>query len=178
VWRDSGALPDDLVFRVKYLGGDMPTFALNFSRPGSQVAAQYYNFLRLGFDGYRRVQQASQDVALHMSGQIAAMGPFELLTDGSELPVFAFRLRGPASYTVFDLSERLRQRGWLVPAYTFPADLQDVAVLRIVVRNGFSLDLARLFLADLRTQVEILAAHPGTPVPLVPDGAARGGFAH
>jgi glutamate decarboxylase len=178
VWRDATALPDDLVFRVNYLGGDMPTFALNFSRPGSQVAAQYYNFLRLGFDGYRRVQQASQDTALHMSGQIAAMGPFELLTDGSELPVFAFRLRGPASYTVFDLSERLRQRGWLVPAYTFPADLQDVAVLRVVVRNGFSLDLARLFLADLRTQAEILAAHPGRPVPLVPDGAARGGFAH
>ena len=178
VWRDSGALPDDLIFRVNYLGGDMPTFALNFSRPGSQVAAQYYNFLRLGFDGYRRVQQASQDVAMHMSSQIAAMGPFELLTDGSELPVFAFRLRGAASYTVFDLSERLRQRGWLVPAYTFPADLQDVAVLRIVVRNGFSMDLAGEFLADLRTQVDVLAAHPGPPVPLLPEGSARGGFAH
>ena len=178
VWRDSGALPDDLVFRVKYLGGDMPTFALNFSRPGSQVAAQYYNFLRLGFDGYRRVQQASQDVAMHMSSQIAAMGPFELLTDGSELPVFAFRLRGAASYTVFDLTERLRQRGWLVPAYTFPADLQDVAVLRIVVRNGFSMDLAGEFLADLRMQAELLAAHPGPPVPLFPAGSARGGFAH
>jgi glutamate decarboxylase len=177
VWRDSGALPDDLVFRVNYLGGDMPTFALNFSRPGSQVAAQYYNFLRLGFDGYRRVQQASQDVAMHMSSQVAAMGPFELLTDGSDLPVFAFRLRGPASYTVFDLSERLRQRGWLVPAYTFPADLQDVAVLRIVVRNGFSMDLADLFLADLRMQAEILA-HSGPPVPLYPEGSARGGFAH
>jgi glutamate decarboxylase len=177
VWRDSGALPDDLVFRVNYLGGDMPTFALNFSRPGSQVAAQYYNFLRLGFDGYRRVQQASQDVAMHMSSQVAAMGPFELLTDGGDLPVFAFRLRGPASYTVFDLSERLRQRGWLVPAYTFPADLQDVAVLRIVVRNGFSMDLADLFLADLRMQAEILA-HSGPPVPLYPEGSVRGGFAH
>jgi glutamate decarboxylase len=178
VWRDSAALPDDLVFRVNYLGGDMPTFALNFSRPGSQVAAQYYNFLRLGFDGYQRVQQASQDVAMHMSEQIAAMGPFELLTDGSELPVFAFRLSGPASYTVFDLSERLRQRGWLVPAYTFPADLQDVAVLRIVVRNGFSMDLADLFLADLRMQAEVLAAHPESPVPLFPEGASRSGFAH
>ena len=178
VWRDSAALPDDLVFRVNYLGGDMPTFALNFSRPGSQVAAQYYNFLRLGYDGYRRVQQASQDVAMHMSAQVAAMGPFELLTDGSDLPVFAFRLRGPASYTVFDLSERLRHRGWLVPAYTFPADLQDMAVLRIVVRNGFSRDLADLFLADLRVQAEVLAAHPEPPVPLFPEGTSRGGFAH
>ena len=178
VWRDASALPDDLVFNVNYLGGNMPTFALNFSRPGSQVAAQYYNFLRLGFHGYRRVQQASQDVAMYMSAQIAGMGPFELLTDGSELPVFAFRLRDPGNYTVFDLSERLREGGWLVPAYTFPADLQDMAVIRIVVRNGFSKDLADLFLSDLRTQVEVLAAHPVTPVPLLPEGTSRGGFAH
>ncbi|MGD0687299.1 MAG: glutamate decarboxylase [Streptosporangiaceae bacterium] len=178
VWRDASALPEDLVFNVNYLGGNMPTFALNFSRPGSQVAAQYYNFVRLGFDGYRRVQQASQDVAMHMSAQIADMGPFELLSDGSDLPVFAFRLRDPATYTVFDLSERLREGGWLVPAYTFPADLQDMAVIRIVVRNGFSKDLADLFLSDLRTQVEVLAAHPVTPVPLLPEGTSRGGFAH
>ena len=178
VWRDASALPEDLVFNVNYLGGNMPTFALNFSRPGSQVAAQYYNFLRLGFHGYRRVQQASQDVAMHMSATIADMGPFELLTDGSELPVFAFRLRDPATYTVFDLSERLREGGWLVPAYTFPADMQDMAVIRIVVRNGFSKDLADLFLRDLRTQVEVLTAHPVTPVPLLPEGTSRGGFAH
>jgi glutamate decarboxylase len=177
VWRDASALPDDLVFRVNYLGGDMPTFALNFSRPGGQVAAQYYNFLRLGFEGYRRVQQASQDTAMHLSSQIAAMGPFELLSDGSDLPVFAFRLREAGTYTVFDLSERLRQSGWLVPAYTFPADLQDTAVIRIVVRNGFSMDLAEEFLGDLRTQVEVLAAHPTPPVPLLPEGS-RGGFAH
>jgi len=178
VWRDASALPDDLVFNVNYLGGNMPTFALNFSRPGSQVAAQYYNFLRLGFHGYRRVQQASQDVAMYMSAQIAGMGPFELLTDGSELPVFAFRLRDPGNYTVFDLSERLREGGWLVPAYTFPADLQDMAVIRIVVRNGFSKNLADHFLRDLRTQTEVLAAHPGQTVPLLPEGTARGGFAH
>jgi glutamate decarboxylase len=178
VWRDASALPDDLIFRVNYLGGEMPTFALNFSRPGSQVAAQYYNFLRLGFEGYRRVQQSSQDIAMHLAAQIGAMGPFELLTDGSDLPVFAFRLRDPGTYTVFDLSERLRQRGWLVPAYTFPADLQDMAVLRIVVRNGFSMELADDLIADLQTQVDVLAAHPTPPVPLFPDGVPRGGFAH
>jgi glutamate decarboxylase len=181
VWRDVAALPEDLVFRVNYLGGDMPTFALNFSRPGAQVAAQYYNFLRLGFEGYRGVQQACQDVATHLSREIAAMGPFELLTDGSELPVFAFRLRDPGAvnYTVFDLSERLRQRGWLVPAYTFPQDLQDTAVLRIVVRNGFSMDLARLLLDDLRVQVHMLAAQPHPPTPLIPGPVKnRESFAH
>jgi glutamate decarboxylase len=181
VWRDSAALPGDLVFRVNYLGGDMPTFALNFSRPGAQVAAQYYNFLRLGFEGYRSTQQASQDVARYLSAEIARIGPFELLTDGSELPVFAFRLRDPetAGYTVFDLSERLRQRGWLVPAYTFPADMQDTAVLRIVVRNGLSRDLASCLLDDLRVQVEVLTSHPHPPVPLLPGGIKeRTAFAH
>jgi glutamate decarboxylase len=180
VWRDAQALPEDLVFKVNYLGGEMPTFALNFSRPGGQVAAQYYNFLRLGFDGYRSVQQTCQDVAMYLSGEIAGIGPFELLTDGSDLPVFAFKLRDPAAaqYTVFDLSERLRQRGWLVPAYTFPADLQDTAVLRIVVRNGLSKDLANALLDDLRTQVQVLGSHPN-PAPLLPGtDEDRSSFAH
>jgi glutamate decarboxylase len=178
VWRDSRALPEDLVFKVNYLGGQMPTFALNFSRSGAQVAAQYYNFLRLGFDGYRRVQQACQDVALHMSSRIAGMGPFELLTDGSDLPVFAFKLAGDqAGYSVFDLSERLRTRGWLVPAYTFPENLTGTAVMRIVVRNGFSRDLADVFLADLRRHSRALAGHPRAHTPLAPEPLRRG-FAH
>jgi glutamate decarboxylase len=179
VWRDAAALPDDLIFKVNYLGGEMPTFALNFSRPGGQVAAQYYNFLRLGFEGYREVQLACQRFAKHLAAGIADMGPFELISDGSDLPVLAFRLTDPsaAGYTVFDLSERLRQRGWLVPAYTFPANMEDTAVLRIVVRNGFSRDLADLLLADLRAQVKLLDAAPQQPVPLLPEGK-RASFAH
>jgi glutamate decarboxylase len=178
VWRDSRALPEDLVFKVNYLGGQLPTFSLNFSRSGAPIAAQYYNFLRLGFDGYRRVQQACQDVALHLSSRIAGMGPFELLTDGSELPVFAFKLADDqAGYSVFDLSERLRTRGWLVPAYTLPQHLTGTAVMRIVVRNGFSRDLADVFLADLRRHSRALAEHPQAHTPLAPE-PLRPGFAH
>jgi glutamate decarboxylase len=179
VWRDASALPEDLIFRVNYLGGDMPTFALNFSRPGSNVVAQYYNFIRLGFDGYQRVQQACQDVAMYLSSEIAKIGPFELLTDGSELPVFAVKLRDDVtSYSVFDVSERLRGRGWLVPAYTFPADLTNVAVLRFVIRNGFSTDMAGLLLDDIRHQVKALETHPGEGhIPLVPP-KDRVPFAH
>src|ERR1700684_726169 len=148
IWRTPDALPEDLIFEVKYLGGEMPTFALNFSRPGAQVAAQYYNFIRLGHAGYQRGPQTCQDIALHLSGEIARMGPFELLTEGRDLPVFAFKLRDDITgYSVFDLSERLRMRGWQVPAYTFPADMTNTAVMRIVIRNGFSMDLANLLLA-------------------------------
>ncbi len=178
VWRDGEALPDDLVFKVNYLGGEMPTFALNFSRSGSNVAAQYYNFLRLGFDGYQHIQQVCQDVARHLSGEISQMNVFELLSDGSDLPVFAFRIADPdPGFSVFDLSERLRARGWLVPAYTFPANLTDTAVLRIVVRNGFSKDLANLLLADIRQHVHQLSAHPHSAVPLAQPGH-RESFAH
>jgi len=150
LWRDAEALPDDLVYKVNYLGGEMPTFTLNFSRPGSQVAAQYYNMIRLGFEGYRAVQQTCRNVALHLAGAIGDLAPFELLTDGSELPAFAFKLRDDIeAYTVFDVSARLRERKWIVPAYSFPANRGDLQVLRIVVRNGFSRDLADLFLEDL-----------------------------
>ena len=166
MWRTPDALPEDLVFKVNYLGGEMPTFALNFSRPGAQVAAQYYNFIRLGRQGYRQVQQACRDVALHLSAGIAKMGPFELLTEGRDLPVFAFKLRDDITgYSVFDVSERLRLRGWQVPAYTFPADLTGTAVMRIVVRNGFSMDLANLLLADLRKHLTVLEHHPQTQPP-------------
>ncbi|MFI5561958.1 glutamate decarboxylase [Amycolatopsis japonica] len=151
LWRDKEALPEELVFNVNYLGGDMPTFALNFSRPGAEVAAQYYTFVRLGREGFRAVQQASRDVATQLADGIAELGPFELLTRGDQLPVFAFTTKPDVEgFDVFDVSRRLRERGWLVPAYTFPENRTDLAVLRIVVRNGFTHDLAELLLADLR----------------------------
>ncbi|QQQ73429.1 glutamate decarboxylase [Saccharothrix sp. 6-C] len=159
VWRDADALPDDLVFKVNYLGGEMPTFALNFSRPGAQVVAQYYNFLRLGREGYRRVQGYCRDVARDLAERIAALGPFRLITDGTQLPVFAFTLAdGEQGYSVFDVSAALREQGWLVPAYTFPAHREDLAVLRIVVRNGFSHDLADLLVDALRQALPRLRA--------------------
>ncbi|HEY9505217.1 MAG TPA: pyridoxal-dependent decarboxylase, partial [Gemmatimonadales bacterium] len=152
-----------LVFRVNYLGGNMPTFALNFSRPGAQVVAQYYTFLRLGREGYRAVQQASRDVACGLAGKIEELGDFRLLTRGDELPVFALTtLPEVTAYDVFDVSRRLREHGWLVPAYTFPANRQDLSVLRLVCRNGFSSDLAELLLEDLRQLLPELRAqsHP------------------
>ncbi|MGC5412588.1 glutamate decarboxylase, partial [Streptomyces sp. DT225] len=105
--------------------------------------AQYYTFLRLGRDGYRAVQQAARDVATGLAAKIEELGDFRLLTRGDQLPVFALTTKPEVTaYDVFDVSRRLRERGWLVPAYTFPADREDLSVLRIVCRNGFSSDLA------------------------------------
>ncbi len=154
VWRDAEELPEELVFHVDYLGGDMPTFALNFSRPGGEVVAQYYNLLRLGREGYTHVQRACRETAVRLARGIAELGPFRVLHDGgSGLPVACWTLadapRGDG-WTLYDLSERLRMRGWQVPAYPLPADRQDVVVQRVVVRHGVSRDLAELLLADVR----------------------------
>jgi glutamate decarboxylase len=154
VWRDAAALPEELIFWVNYLGDNMPTFALNFSRPGAQVVAQYYNFLRLGFEGYRKVQSYSRAVAMRLAERIGELGPFELVTRGDELPVFAFTTAPDVdNFTVFDVSNALRERGWLVPAYTFPANREDLAALRIVVKLGFTHDMADLLLGDLQRQL-------------------------
>ena len=155
IWRDAESLPRDLIFDVNYLGGHMPTFALNFSRPGSEVVAQYYMFAALGHEGYRRVQQQSSDVAQYLASEIEKIGPYRLVSRGDELPVFAFTLKPEVTnYTVFDVSDKLRERGWLVPAYTFPENRQDLAVLRVVVRAGMTHDMADLLLADLRDRTQ------------------------
>jgi glutamate decarboxylase len=174
VWRDADALPADLIFWVNYLGDNMPTFALNFSRPGAQVVAQYYNFLRLGFDGYAKIQGYSREVATRLADEIAQLGPFRLLTRGDELPVFAFTLKDDVTgFTVFDVSNALRERGWQVPAYTFPDNRTDLAALRVVVRRGFSHDLADLLLADLRRVLPRLEGGAGGA-----DPAESTAFAH
>ena len=153
------------MFDVNYLGGSMPTFALNFSRPGSEVIAQYFMFVSLGAAGYRAVQQGSSAVAQHIAREVANIGPYRLITDGSDLPVFAFTVAPEVkNYTVFDVSDRLRQEGWLVPAYSFPENRQDLAVLRVVVRAGMSHDMADLFLGALRKQTAKLEALK-TPLP-------------
>ena len=160
VWAKREYLPDDLIFYVSYLGGDMPTFGLNFSRPGAQVLLQYYNFLRLGRDGYTRIQKTSLDIGRHMAKEIGGMAPFDIYTDGTDMPMITWTLK--EGYTdkwdLYDLADRLRERGWLLPAYPMPADMEDVSVMRVVFRNGVSTDLVSLLLGDIRDSVEYLDA--------------------
>jgi len=168
VWSDARWLPDDLVFKVTYLGGEMPTFALNFSRPGAQILLQYYLFLRHGFEGYAAMQRELQQVALFLSKGIAKIGAFDLWNDGSDIPVFAWRLKPGHTdrWDLFQLSDRLRMKGWLVPAYPMPDDLGDLTVQRIVVRIGLSMDLAEQLLADIVTETAALDAMPAAmPIP-------------
>ncbi len=177
VWRSADHLPDDLIFKVSYLGGAMPTFALNFSRPGAQVLLQYYNFLRLGRAGYRAVQRASHDVATHLADEIVKMAPFELWGEGPDIPVLAWRMKHgyTDNWDLYDLGNQLRQRGWQVPAYPMPDDLSDVTMQRIVVRNGLSMDLADALLDEIAESVKYLDDLDG---PLPHEGRKTAAFHH
>jgi glutamate decarboxylase len=172
VWHSAVDLPEELIFHVNYLGGDMPTFTLNFSRPGNQIVGQYYNFIRLGRSGYTRVMHALRDTATSLSSRIAEIGPFSIISDGTDIPVLTFEITGDVPYTVYDVSDRLRYHGWQVPAYTMPENATEVALLRIVVREGFTMDLADSLINDLRSATDALAANPPMK------SAEQSGFAH
>ena len=167
IFRDKEALPEDLIFHVTYLGGDMMDLSINFSRPGNRVVAQYYNFLRLGREGYTRVHQASQRVALGLSAGIGALEPFDLITDGSDIPVFCWKMNDDyaktASFTLYDIAEKLRERGWLVPAYPMPQNRHDLVVQRVVVKEDFSMDVAEMLLKDIKRAIEFFESRPQNP---------------
>ena len=178
LWRTKEDLPRDLIFFVNYLGGDMPTFALNFSRPGGEIIAQYYNFIRLGRTGYREIHKACQDVAVYLSEEIGKIGPFEILYNGKDgIPALCWKLKEGKefNFNLFDLSDRLRSRGWLVPAYSMPANRADLVVQRVLVRHGTSKDLADLLLDDIRRSLDYFDRHPvSTPL----SEKEAGGFKH
>ena len=163
VWRELADLHPDLIFNVDYLGGAMPTLAINFSRPASQIVAQYYNLIRLGKSGYRAIHEACREVAIELAEKIGALGPFEILSAGHDLPVIAWTLKDPASanWSLYDLSDRLRDRGWQVPSYRMPANRGEMVLQRAVIRNGFTHDLAGMLLRDIRRHLDWFATQPG-----------------
>ena len=149
VWREASVLAPDMRFRVRYLGGELETMGMSFSRPASIVALQYYLFLKLGREGYRSVHQRSRDNAQHLSARLDRLGAFEPVTDGSDLPVVAVAMSAASDLTVYDVERRLRRRGWRVPAYPLPPSRQDLDVLRFVIRDGFGEVATEALVRDL-----------------------------
>ncbi len=164
VWRDKKHLPEDLIFWVNYLGGNMPTFALNFSRPGGQIVAQYYLLNRLGREGYRQIMNNLYLSAERINKGIDAFQDFEIFFDGSQkkgIPAVSWTLKPEVkNYSLYDLSDRLRMRGWQVSAYSMLPDIQETVVMRVVLRHGFSVDMASLFLEDVQRCLDYFKKHP------------------
>jgi glutamate decarboxylase len=178
IWREAEDLPQELIFRVKYLGGNMPTFALNFSRPGGQVIAQYYNFVRLGREGYTKITQGCADVGAWFADEIKKLGIFELVYNGrGGIPGCTWTLKKDQDhlFSLYDLADRLRVKGWQVPAYPMPTHRSDLVVQRMVARLGVSRDLAGLLLEDLQRAIKHLQKNP-SPKSLT--GQNAGGYHH
>ncbi|MCI5051814.1 MAG: glutamate decarboxylase [Simkaniaceae bacterium] len=160
LWRSEEDLPEELVFHVNYLGGDMPTFTLNFSRPSAFVVAQYYNFLALGHEGYARIMQNLKSIADYIGDEVEKFEDFTLLSDRKSLPLVAWRLSSECPYDAFALSDKLREYGWIVPAYTMPKNAEHLAILRVVVREHLSRDLAENLVLDLHRADQALRVSP------------------
>ena len=158
LWKDKEYLPQELVFEVSYLGGKMPTMAINFSRSASQILGQYYNFLRYGFEGYRQIHQRTKDVAMYLSSELEKTGLFEIYNNGENLPIVCYKLKDDVkvNWTLYDSADRLLMKGWQVPAYPLPEDLQNVIIQRFVCRADLSRNLADLLMRDLKAAIEDL----------------------
>ncbi len=171
IFRDRSDLPAELVFHINYLGGDMPNYSLNFSRPSSSVVLQYFNFLRLGASGYERIVSSVLDNARTLAGRLARTGRFEVINAARDFPIVAVRARRPDELDLNLLSRRLRQNGWIVPAYTLPADAEHVTVLRMVVKESFSRDMVDLLADDIETAIGELCR----PAATLADAPSAGG---
>ncbi|KAJ6796597.1 glutamate decarboxylase isoform X2 [Iris pallida] len=149
VWRSKDDLPDELIFHINYLGSDQPTFTLNFSKGSSQIIAQYYQFIRLGFEGYKNIMENCMENTKALKEGIEKTGKFEVLSKDVGVPLVAFALKDSSKHTVFEIAESMRRFGWIIPAYTMPPDAEHVAVLRVVIREDFSRSLAERLVSDL-----------------------------
>ena len=157
IWRDKSYLPADMSFSVNYLGANITQVGLNFSRPAAQILAQYYNFIHLGMDGYREIHSNSMDIAEYCHDKIGRMPCFENYSKTLDNPLFIWRMKPEydkkANWTLFDLQDKLMQKGWMVPAYTMPKNIEDMVVMRIVVRQGMSRDMADMLIGDINDAV-------------------------
>ncbi|XP_052203793.1 glutamate decarboxylase 1 [Diospyros lotus] len=160
VWRSKEDLPEELIFHINYLGADQPTFTLNFSKGSSQVIAQYYQLIRLGYEGYRNVMENCRENALVLKQGLEKTGKFNIVSKDDGVPLVAFSMKDNSRHNEFQVSEMLRRFGWIVPAYTMPADAQHITVLRVVIREDFSRTLAERLVLDITKVMHELEALP------------------
>ena len=157
IWRDKSYLPEEMSFSVNYLGAEVTQVGLNFSRPAAQVLGQYYNFIRLGREGYHAIQSNSMEIARYCHERIGKMACFETYSKDVVNPLFVWSLNEEyersAKWTLYDLQAALQQSGWMVPAYSMPKDIEDMTVMRIVIRQGMSRDMADMLLKDIESAV-------------------------
>ncbi|KAJ6719035.1 GLUTAMATE DECARBOXYLASE [Salix purpurea] len=161
IWRSKEDLPEELIFHINYLGTDQPTFTLNFSKGSSQIIAQYYQLIRLGYEGYRNVMENCHENAMMLKEGLEKTGRFKIVSKDIGVPVVAFSLKNKSwGHDEFEIAETLRRFGWIVPAYTMPADAKHITVLRVVIREDFSRTLAERLVHDITRVLHELDSLP------------------
>lgn len=158
LWKDKSLLPSELIFSVNYLGGEEDTMAINFSRSGSQIIAQYYVFLRYGFQGMKTIQEHTKNIAMYLAQEIQKLSIFEIYNNGENIPIVCYKLldEHSHSWSLYDLADRLAMKGWQVPAYTLPENMKSTVIQRVVVRADFFDNMARSFVDDFKEAVNHL----------------------
>lgn len=174
VWKDKQYLPDEMSFSVNYLGANITQVGLNFSRPAAQILGQYYQFIRLGFQGYKEIQFNSMELTRYVHSEIAKIPPFVNYSNTVDNPLFIWYMKPEyaktAKWTLFDLQAKLQESGWMVPAYTLPDNLEKFVVMRAVLRQGTSRDMMDMLLSDIKNAVaEFEKLEYPTPTKLAQD---------
>lgn len=164
IWRAKHDLPEELIFHINYLGADQPTFTLNFSKGASQIIAQYYQLIRLGFEGYRNIMGNCAANAKALADGLVRTGRFNILSKDVGVPLVAFSLKDNSKHDEYEIADHLRRFGWIVPAYTMAPDAQHVTLLRVVVREDFNRSLAERLVRDIE---KVLHELDGLPPKLV-----------
>lgn len=160
VFREAGDLPEELVFHINYLGGDMPNYSLNFSRPSSSVVLQYFAFLRLGREGFSEIVASVLSNAQALARKLGALEQLDVINDASRYPIVIVRAREPEKLDLTLLSQLLRMRGWIVPAYTLPPNAEHITVLRMVIKENFSRDMVDMLAHDVKNAIHVLLHGP------------------
>lgn len=160
LWRSPEYLPKDLIFNINYLGADQLNFSLNFSKPASHIIAQYYQLIRLGRSGYTSIMTNLTHTADYLTDQLQDLG-FLIMSEGSGegLPVVAFRLSSTQNvfFDEWALARKLREKGWIVPAYTMAADCEKMGMMRVVVRTDFTMSRCMSLVNDIQAAMGALA---------------------
>lgn len=167
IFRDDTVFHEDLIFYVNYLGGEMRSATLNFSRNSAPVAHQYYNFLRLGFSGYREVMLRTVENANWLREKLLESGFFEILNKTQRIPVVALALKKGLNFNEFDVSARVRDRGWVLSAYSMPPNAERINTLRVVVRPHLNRDTMHILATDIINACNWLQQHGGNATPPV-----------
>ncbi|MCH5230869.1 MAG: glutamate decarboxylase [Muribaculaceae bacterium] len=162
VWKDKQYLPGDMAFTVDYLGAEVTQVGLNYSRPAAQILGQYYQFIKLGFEGYKEVQYNSLTIAKYLHDQLAQMPEFVNYSDEVPNPIVVWKMKpevqATAKWTLYDLQDKLQMHGWMVPAYAMPANIETTVVMRVLCKQGFSRDMCDQLIGDIKSSVAELNA--------------------